>query len=185
VDCFTRVRKKIEEVLPLPTQPQSIVASTSTSIDVGDVVKVFDDGFYCEGVVVDKVASKGLVKIDFGDSSSLFKESDCALVVAAVDFEVGDKVEVRPDGTALFFTGHIINVNHMDGTFDVHMDGDDDNDIEYGVAPANMRKIMTSRNLAVERWKRAVHGITAIRGFIHLGHIHHLRELSVNTHDDT
>lgn len=189
--CYNRMQKKINEVLPPPPKLQQSGGNNNPkgsihsiiSLNVGDVVKVFDDGFYSEGVIVDRIANQGLVKVDLGDSSSLFKESECALVVAATDFEVGDKVEVRPEGTALFFTGHIININHIDGTFDVTMDGDNDDDIEYGVTPANIRKVMTSRNLALERWKKAMNRVTAMRAFIHLGHLHHLKDVELHAHD--
>jgi hypothetical protein len=42
---------------------------------------------------------------------------------------VGDKVEVRPPGSCLYFVGFVRAIN-MDGTVDVLMEGEDANDIE-------------------------------------------------------
>jgi hypothetical protein len=42
---------------------------------------------------------------------------------------VGDKVEARPKGMALFFVGYIIKINE-DATVDVRMEGDNPDDIE-------------------------------------------------------
>jgi len=193
--CYNRVQSLLREALPRPPGAFILKKSATISADfiaggplanqpdifnVGDVVKVFDDGFFCEGVIVDKYYDLGSVKIDFGDSSGIFKESDCSLVVASTDYEVGDKVEVKPDGSGLFFRGHVLRINHQSGTFDVVMDGDDPDDVETDVSIDCMRKIMTSRKLVVERWKKAIHGVIAMQAFVHLGHLHHMREL----HDD-
>jgi len=137
---------------------------------VGDVVKVFYDGFWSEGVVVELIGDR--FSVDFGDVNHEFAKSDCHLVMRGLDFEEGDYVDVQVD--CLFFRGKIIAVNLVaDGcTFDVQMDGDDPEDVERGVTAERLRKLMTSRPLAIERWKRVLNSIRAIQAFAHFGHFH-------------
>lgn len=146
-------------------------ADVHTVVEVGDVVKVFFEGFWSEGVVVELIGD--LFSVDFGDTYHEFEKADCHLVMRGVDFEVGDFVDVQVGGSCLFFRGKIINLNlEKAGTFDVLMDGDDPNDIERGVSVEQMRKLMTSRPLAIERWKKVLNSIRAIQAFAHFGHFH-------------
>ena len=134
---------------------------------VGDVVKVKDAVMHCffEGVIsaVCKPESRQ-VKVDFGDSEETVDISHCSLVLRATDCEVDDIVEVRPPGMALYFRGRVVRAN-VDGTFDIKIDSDDPEDFERGVHHENIRKLMTSRQLATLRWNKATNAVKAALAF--------------------
>ena len=134
-------------------------------------MKTKSDGLMCEGVVVDKRGN--MVDVDFGDDIEEVEISACVLVLPGTDFEEGDVVEVQPPGDFLYFKGHVTSINYANNTIDVHMDGDDEDDVERNVTYDRVRKLMTSRPLALEHWHTTTRVLLAANKF--LSHIHHMR----------
>lgn len=141
---------------------------------IGDVVRVNvrDGGTTLEGVItsVCKLEAHAVV-VDFGDGEETVDLANLQLVLLSTDFEVDDCVECMPPGYALYFRGHIIKNNH-DKTFDVKIDGDDPDDIEYNVPHAHIRKLMTGRNMASLRLHKTVSAVKAINAFRSMGKFH-------------
>eukprot|EP01031_Cornospumella_fuschlensis_P036203 gene36203-43914_t len=137
----------------------------SDQITVGDIVRVmyFERSVPEEGIVIEKINHLKL-KVDFGEHVKECLLEDCALLIRGDEFEVGDKVEARPQGSSLFFVGRVIKV-HEDKSIDVLMDGDDPNDIEYGIAAEDARKLMSRRSVVVNRWKKAFMMVVATNLF--------------------
>ncbi|RYH18513.1 hypothetical protein EON65_27120 [archaeon] len=137
----------------------------SDQITVGDIVRVmyFERTIPEEGIVIEKINQYKL-KVDFGEHVKECLLEDCALLMRGDEFEVGDKVEARPQGSSLFFVGRVIKV-HEDKSIDVLMDGDDPNDIEYGIAAEDARKLMSRRSVVVNRWKKAFMMVVATNLF--------------------
>jgi hypothetical protein len=131
---------------------------------VGDIVDcgVEDGG---EGIIVDKVDA--LYRVDVGHKALVgLPGSKLRLVLSGLAYEVGDKVQVRPAGTFTFFTGWVRTIHEgCDGelTYDVEMAGDED-DVEIGVAPYNMRKLLSHR-LVRKRFKKIVNTVIAANKF--------------------
>lgn len=168
---------------------EALVEDTLTlnvrGVYVGDVVKVKDEGFYVEGVVVKVDGDMCLV--DFGfeelcDSNAeedyiegqpeteahndehdknstdesptqesvvarkLFPRKDCILVLPGDEFELGDKVEVKLEGTFLYAVGYIWKIHRrfnpdkssVEVHYDVCMEGTDDEATDDGLVPATM-----------------------------------------------
>jgi hypothetical protein len=133
---------------------------------VGDFVKVkVEDGSFLEGILTE-VVSADIVAVSFGQEDVVkhFLAADCELVVRSDEMEVGDQVQVQPQGSALYFVGRVSQI-HKDGTYDVVMEGDDPDDIETHVPESNIRKLMSRRALAVARWKRAALVVSSINNF--------------------
>lgn len=126
-------------------------------------------GLLCEGVVIDKRGK--LLNVDFGDNVEEVEIAACLLVLPGTDFEVGDVVEVQPPADLLFFKGHVTNVDYIGATVDVHIDGDDEDVVERGVTYDRVRKLMTSRPMALQHWHSTTKVIIAAKKF--LSHIHH------------
>lgn len=142
-------------------------ASQITLFCVGDVVKVkFPDGTEPEGLVMEICTDAEKVLVDFC-SEGFVREvyaADCDLVVKSDVMEVGDQVQVQPKGSAIYFVGRVSQINN-DGTYDVMMEGDDPDDIEFKVPPSNIRKLMSRRALVVARWKRAKMVVSSMNNF--------------------
>lgn len=143
---------------------------------VGDVVKVRDTTIptlHFEGVITEACKLNAhQVKVDFGDSEEMVDLDRLVLVLRSHDVEVGDKVQFKASGMAIWFVGHIIRKN-PDGTFDIHVDSSDDpDDIERGVHNDDVRKLMTGRNLAMLHFQNAVHAVKAINAFKSMGAFH-------------
>lgn len=87
-------------------------------------------------------------------------------MLCGLDFEVGDKVQVRPEGSALWFVGHVIKLNDGGETMDVEMVGDDSEDIEYAVPRDNVRKLLSHRLIKrrLRRLARTLHEAIAAGG---------------------
>lgn len=137
----------------------------SDQITVGDIVRVmyFERAVPEEGIVIEKINQYKL-KVDFGEHVKECLLEDCALLIRGDEFEVGDKVEARPKGSSLFFVGRVIKV-HEDKSIDVLMDGDDPDDVEYGIAEEDARKLMSRRSVVVNRWKKAFMMVVATNLF--------------------
>lgn len=144
-----------EMILPQVFQP------CESEFMIGDVVKAKVDNMMFEGVVVG-YADNSKLEIDFGDDVEEVLSSDCSLVLSGIDFEVGDQVACCPNGGTLWFNGVIVEI-HRDGTFDIKMDGEDEDDYERGVTIERIRKIRTGRDLVTSRWKRAFNKLQAIK----------------------
>lgn len=133
------------------TWPENVGASR---VEVGDVVRVAAaKGAFVDGLVIEIIGPTKII-VDCGDFNKEVNPDECELITKVMDFEEGDKVEVKPADSQLYFVGKVIRI-HPDKTLDVLMDGDDPDDIEYNVSPDNARKLMSRRALVVNRWKRA------------------------------
>ena len=134
------------------------------ALQVGDIVRVtFANQDPMEGFVVERLNDENLL-VDFGENIKQCHVKQCTLIVKSDELEMGDKVEMRPEDTGLYFVGKVIAIN-ADCTLDIMMDGDDPDDIERGVNPDNVRKLMSKRGLVVGRWRRAFMMIVAINKF--------------------
>ena len=71
---------------------------------------------------------------------------------------------MKPVGSVIYFVGKIIQIN-ADHSFNVVMEGDDPEDIEYNVHHTNIRKLMSRRAIVVARWKRAKMVVSSIHNF--------------------
>eukprot|EP00607_Mallomonas_marina_P010296 CAMPEP_0182417384 /NCGR_PEP_ID=MMETSP1167-20130531/1844_1 /TAXON_ID=2988 /ORGANISM="Mallomonas Sp, Strain CCMP3275" /LENGTH=219 /DNA_ID=CAMNT_0024590909 /DNA_START=120 /DNA_END=776 /DNA_ORIENTATION=+ len=120
-------------------------------LSIGDVVRAKDrDTMTDEGLIVEIIGGK-LAMIDFGDMILQYPLEDCTLMISGVDFEMHDKVQVKPKGMSLYFTGTVIAIN-ADKTMDIQMDGDDPDDVETGVATDQVVKLHSCRPLALGHW---------------------------------
>lgn len=171
-DGFQVFKERLEHLLPSskggsPSPRRSSIAkikNVKNVFMVGDVVKARTNGMLFEGVVVGYTPNPHIIEIDFGDEIEEIDIDDCALVMNGLDYEVGDKVNACPPGAALFFVGTIVNIN-PDGTFDVLMDGDDEEDVERNIPADKIRKLRTGRQLVTSRWQKAFNVITAMKAF--------------------
>ncbi len=156
---------------------QFIFNPSSDQLTVGDIVRVQESPTReQEGIVVEKVNASVLL-VDFGENVREVALSHCTLLMRSDEFEIGDKVEARPAGSNLYFVGKVIKVNSENKTMDVLMEGDDPDDVEFAVPYENARKLVSRRNMVVNRWKRAFMMVVAANLFkkIHFqhGHGHH------------
>ena len=147
-----------------PRQASVINIWNTEQLTVGDIVRVTREGQKdAEGIVVEKISNTKL-RVDFGERITDCLIDDCVLIFHNYEFEVGDKVEARPPGTALFFVGKVIAI-HPDKSMDILMDGDDLSDIERNITPENCRKLMSRRSVVINRWKRAFMMVVAANFF--------------------
>jgi len=132
--------------------------------EIGDIVSCSHG--LIEGMITDKIGNK--VKIDTGKHEPISIDlSELCLLVSAHQFEVGDKVRVRPESMFTFFVGHIVAVNPPGGrfteeTYDVAM-VDDPDDIEENAPSKNLEKIM-SRRLLKNKAKRVFKSLASSKG---------------------
>ena len=185
----------VESTMEAPLDRYVDADTNQVSLKVGDVVKAKDKGFYFEGVVMQ--IKDGKVLVNFGDDvisddmTDIEKEfaiEDCYLVMTGLELEEDDRVEVNTIGF-LFCQGTIVNIhrhfNQADSsvsvTYDVHMDNEDheddnengDPDMELNVPSAKIRKIISHRVSAAERWHRGVRKVTAMLAFQKMGALRH------------
>jgi hypothetical protein len=131
----------------------------SSPFSLGDIVKARDGGLMFEGVVVN--FTNGMVEVDFGDAIEPFTPENCSLVKSGLEFEVGDKVQFQPKNMALHFCAEIIAIDEETLLADLRIDGDDPDDIEYGVEFGQMVKIKTGRELT-DKFKKGIKMIQAV-----------------------
>ena len=133
---------------------------------VGDFVKINNsDGTISEGLLMEVLDDQTVI-VDIG-SEGIIKQvlaADCELIVKSDELEVGDQVQVQPNGSAMYFVGKISQIN-IDGTYDIVMEGDDPDDIESNVKIEHIRKLMSRRAIVVARWKRAALVVSSINNF--------------------
>jgi len=120
-------------------------------------VKVAEFDMEKEGVVLEQIGNDRVV-VDFGDGHDEFDVNDCRLICRGEEYELNDKVKFMDGG--LKFVGHIFKINE-NGTYDIKMLGDDPDDIEFGVSPDKIRKIMTNRSVATARFRKVSYAIIA------------------------
>ncbi len=141
-------------------------------LSIGDVVKVDDEGMLFEGIIVG--LENNQARVDLGDSVVSKPVKDCVLILRGTDLEVGDRVEFKSPLLGVYFVGVITRRNLQDNTFDIRCDNEDANagseidgegDMELGVPAADIRKLMTGRELAVSHFRKAVHTVQAINTF--------------------
>lgn len=120
-----------------------------SKFQLGDIVEIsLPDNITMDGLVIEIIGT-GKIRVECADRVHLCSVKDCALLKSADELEIGDKVEMQPPGSYLFFVGTVI-VTNEDGTFDIKMnaDGDDDDgepDIETHVPRGLIRKIASNR----------------------------------------
>jgi len=154
-------------------------------VHIGDIVKVKDNSmnsaFYFEGVVIQ--IENGMALVNFGDDvvsdnpediQKEFPLSDCILVLGGLELEMEDHVEVKTIGN-LYCSGTIVNIHRkfvdvmtpIEVTYDVHFDGDPEDvpDIEKYVTPDRIRKVISNRVSAAERWRRGFIKVQAAAAF--------------------
>lgn len=128
------------------TEPSS---KLPIKFQLGDIVEItLPENTTMDGLVIEIIGS-GRIRVECADRVHLCSVKDCALLKSADELEIGDKVEMQPPGSFLFFVGTIISTNE-DGTFDIKMnaDGDDEDgepDIETHVSRDLIRKIASNR----------------------------------------
>lgn len=104
-----------------------------------------------------------MVNVEFGDTIRQVSLHCCELILRIDDFEVGDKVEARPNNSTLFYVGRVVQIN-PDQTLNVLMDGSDD-DYEYNIPKENCRKLMSRRTIVRNRWRKAFMMVIAANFF--------------------
>mmetsp|Transcript_21911 Transcript_21911/g.36684 ORF Transcript_21911/g.36684 Transcript_21911/m.36684 type:complete len:245 (+) Transcript_21911:189-923(+) len=134
---------------------------------VGDFVeyKVGDEP-PLEGIIVE-IIDDSTITVEFGGAGETTKDVPSALCKAIVksdELEVGDQVQIQPEGSYMTFVGRISEIN-PDGTYDVQMKGDDPDDVEKGAQKQNITKLMSRRALVIARWKRAAMVVSSIHKF--------------------
>lgn len=133
---------------------------------LGDIVSTNGDG---EGIILDKTEIG--FKVDIGRNELVeLPASKLKLILSGLDYEVGDKVQVRPVGSATFYTGHVVAIHkHLeDGgltTYDVEMLGEA-GDMEKSVLPTNMRKVLSHR-LIKRKLRKLINTVHAVAAFAH------------------
>lgn len=176
--------KSIKETMVLEAGDRTRDEDYHLSLKVGDIVKVKDKGFYFEGVIM--TLHDGLATVNFGDDivgedqediEKEFPARNCYLVLSGLEMEENDRVEVNTFGK-LYCQGVIIAIHRkflpsdsiVEVTYDVLMDNDEDEeDIEYNVHADKIRKIMSHRVSAAERWKRGWAKVSAAIAFRKMG----------------
>lgn len=184
---------KVESLLlaPIDTIPSKFVedyenvalgiSSKLERLNLGDIVKVRDGELMFEGMIVEIIGGR-LVRVDFGDDVEEFPIDKCSLVLRAIDYEIDDHVQIKPEGSALYFTGRVITIN-IDGTINVRMDGDDADDIEYNIPIENCIKIKSCRPQAIGLWKKLRDSLKAAHIFNEIRHERVARSFSVAATD--
>eukprot|EP01038_Epipyxis_sp_PR26KG_P012072 gene12072-16153_t len=133
--------------------------------NVGDVISIYSNTRGdIEGLVIERLENN-VLSVDFGEGAKRVSSEKCKLVLKYSEYEVGDLVELRPDGFSLYFSGNVVSVN-SDNTLDVQMEGDDEDDIERCVEKANVRKIMSKRDIAVIRWRKSFVYVQSANAFM-------------------
>lgn len=158
--------RRKSQVVKLTSGKHKIVTwfENNEQLQVGDIVRVtFANQDPMEGFVVERLNDENLL-VDFGENIKQCHIKQCTLIVKSDELEMGDKVEMKPEDSGLYFIGKVIAIN-TDCTLDILMDGDDPDDIERRVNPDNVRKLMSKRGLVVGRWRRAFMMIVAINKF--------------------
>lgn len=144
---------------------ETVFDRNSTHITVGDIVRVEKSpNSFSEGIIVERLDNEQFI-VDFGDRIATVLLSNCHILLRNDEYEMGDKVEVQPPGSALFFVGRVIAMNPHERTLDVLMDGDDPDDIERNIPIENARKLMSRRAVVVNRWKKAFMMVVASNFF--------------------
>lgn len=162
-------KRSPEKAKPHKSKRRSISRAPSSVEDapkyyVGDIVKAKVDGMMFEGVVMLYGEDDDTIDVDFGDDIETVRASDCTLVMSGLDFEVGDYVQARTIDSAMYCHGKIIKI-HLDGSFDILFDGDDEDDIEKNVPHEFVRKHRTGRDLARKRWNKARTMLSSVKAF--------------------
>jgi len=132
---------------------------------VGDIVNCgTEDGG--EGIIMDETSGGFLVDVGRRQLVEL-PASQLTLVLSGLEYEVGDKVQVRPVGLFTFFTGWVTAMrgdrDAGELVYDVEMAGDED-DVERNVSAASMRKLLSHR-LVRKRFKKIVNTVIAANKF--------------------
>ena len=162
-DALQELRAKAEYLIFQESEAK--IQRNMHGLEVGDVVMANSK----EGVIVEVHFENNSVHFDTGEDILTLPVGEVTLVKRGSEFETGDKVEVRADGSALYVSGFLEKIN-ADGTLDVKLvkdadDSDEEDDWERNVSPANARKLKTGRKLAIMRWKKAFNAIKAMKKF--------------------
>jgi hypothetical protein len=165
-DLVLNAEKQVTTIFTENVSGKNNLGGKNYQFQVGDVARVYEQDMFREGVVVETLGANSFLRVDFGQYSNVYNVSKCVLVVKCDEYEVGDKVEIKEEGMALYFVGEVIRVSGNGMTVDVLMSGDDNNDVEHDVPKKNVRKLMTKRAIAKNRWRRASEVVNVSNTFL-------------------
>jgi len=142
-------------------------ASTSAScLAPGDVVEAREEGtkLYFEAIIIARTEnSKTHWDLQFSDGEvESCRADDIRKVKSFNSLEIGDTVKVREVDSRMEYEGNIVCMD-PDGNYTVsygshsgdYKPGEDDADIESGIAMDRIRKIESHRTKAQQRWDKA------------------------------
>lgn len=144
--------------------------STIPSVDngpfsLGDIVQ--HNQLNCDGIIVEIIDDRKCLMNKGVDEPIVVNMDDLILLKTAFEFEVGDKVQMRAENSAVYFMGHILEVhentehNIVSYTYDIEL-GEDD--VETDVKAENIRKILSHR-LTLKRIKKLVNAVKGMVAF--------------------
>lgn len=161
---FRYYKKKYEEILLLQSDNKD--NNNKIEYHLGDIISIKETN--SEGIIIDKTESG--YKIDIGNNGIIELTTDkFSLILSGLEYEIGDKVQVKPIGSNNYYIGHIININYINNinnnliSYDIQMLGDI-NDIEKNVLPNNLRKILSHR-LIKKKLKKLINTVHAAAAF--------------------
>lgn len=132
--------------------------------EVGDYLKcVNEDGTSFEGLYIERAQYNKVILLVEDETKECLVEN-CSVVVKADDLEIGDRVQIKLPESYIYYLGRISQIHENNGikTYDIDMEGDDEDDKEYGVLISNIKKIMSRRALVVSRWKKGKNVVNAL-----------------------
>lgn len=146
----------------------------ATNFSVGDIVSVKDaDSDLCfEGVLSGMREGEMTVEVDFGDGTIESVPLElCRRVLPWTAIEVGDFVKAQPIDEDMRFDAVVTNVKVLNGNifFDVAYMGCDET--EHDLPAANVSKLASHRQ-SLNRFKTAVHSVSAVNFMRHLAAEH-------------
>ena len=158
---FLYYKSKYEEFMKKKADCQEEIKLTMNELSVGDIV--FCISREVEGIIID-VTENGFL-VDIGEKRPLdISRNDVRFILHGLDYEIGDKVQVKPPGSAIYFVGNICEIhrhgsNRTGDTYDINMG---ENDIERNVTAENMRKILSHR-LIKKKLKKIMNTMHVLR----------------------
>jgi hypothetical protein len=148
---------------------------------IGDIVRSEVDGQtdLVEGVLVALHYDTENAEIDTGKQVLHAPINKLELVLEGHVVEIGDKVEVKEsDDDYIWYSGVCTAVNSENGTIDVTLEGDDEDDKMVDVPLTRYRKLATGRELAILHWNSAKTKIQSVRKFIQAGALKKMNKLN-------
>jgi hypothetical protein len=129
---------------------------------IGDIVRARDpdgSGLWFEGLLTDMNEDDGMFEVDIGDDVIKVGKAGIQRVRPWSVLEVGDTVQYKPPNSGMSFVGIIVGEDAAKETYDVHLDGDPDDEVERDVPLDWLRKTASVRHQALKLWKKAKWGV--------------------------